>query len=588
MSATLTRAAITAPATADEATRSVELVIATENPINGQVLTCTPAAVMTSAAPVPVLLSHDNHIEAMAGRLGPLRFEAGKVFARAYFTDAPAADQGWQLARSGCAVSVGASFGDADIQQRGTTEVVKRWRLVEASLVPAGKDPAALTRSLPSITQTVSMESAATQAIPADNDQNTETADLGLSRSEANRQLEIQRSATIAGLTADETELIIQETAGQPVAAGLMQVIKRHAAVVEGRAGAAGHPARVSTGGAEPVGLEATLTRAIKGERLEQPLWLTLRAAGIGHGHDAHEVWRSALTGGDRWLARSLSTSDLPQLLTSTGNRRLIERFSVAEAGVRVAANVRRLTDYRAASVVDVGLVGSATEIKEGGEIKFAAVDEAATSYKPKRIGLGLSFTPESLANDDLQGLDAALAELADACLDAEALALVDLLEGVATGRTSVDGKALFHADHANSVTSGPLSITTIGSAVALLRNQKAISGRYISQEPAQLLVATSQETLARQLLSTAINAAQSSAVNPWSNLQIAVDPRLSGSWSYIIGNSRRPLELGRLTEAPVMTAETKFETGAYRTKVEHAYGATVQDHRAIIRVASA
>ena len=123
---------------------------------------------------------------------------------------------------------------------------------------------------------------------------------------------------------------------------------------------------------------------------------------------------------------------------------------------------------------------------------------------------------------------------------------------------------------------------------MALLRNQKAISGRYISQEPAQLLVATSQETLARQLLSTAINAAQSSAVNPWSNLQIAVDPRLSGSWSYIIGNSRRPLELGRLTEAPVMTAETKFETGAYRTKVEHSYGATVQDHRAIIRVASA
>ena len=586
MSSTLTRAALTTPATADEATRSVDLLIATEALLNGVQLTCTAAAVTTSDAPIPVLLSHDNHVAAMAGRLGSLRFEGGKILARAFFSDAPAADQGWQLAKAGCAVSVGAAYVDADVQMQGTTEIVRRWRLVEVSLVPAGKDPAALTRSIPSLSPSPQTMETTTQTTDTSNvtitDDNSEQE---LTRSEANRQLQIIRSATLAKLSTDETDRIIRETAGQPVAAGLMRVIERHAQAVEGRAGSAGHPARIFTGSSEPQGLEATLTRAIRGERLEQPLWLSLRAAGIGHGHDAAEVWRSALTGEGRWLARNISTSDLPQLLTATGNRRLMERFAVAESGVRVCASVRRLVDYREAGVIDVGMVGQAKEIKEGGEITFASVDESSAKYKPARFGIGLKFTPESLANDDLQGLDAALSELAAAMLDAEAVALVDLLEGVANGRNAPDGTALFASGHANTAASGGLSISTIGSAVEKLRNMKAIGGRYIAQEPAALLVASGQETLARQLLSTAINAAQASNVNPWASLEIQVDPRLAGTYAYVIGNSRKPLELGRLTDGPVLTTEVQFETSAYRAKSEHVFGAIVQEHRSIVRI---
>jgi hypothetical protein len=172
--------------------------------------------------------------------------------------------------------------------------------------------------------------------------------------------------------------------------------------------------------------------------------------------------------------------------------------------------------------------------------------------------------------------------------LDAEAVALVDLLEGANLGRNAPDGKALFHADHTNVVSTGPLSITSIGSAVALLRNQKAIGGRYIAQEPAALLVGTAMETTARQLLSDAIQAEQSSNVNPWRNLEIAVDPRLSGSFAYVLGNSRKPLELGRLTDGPVLTTEVQFETSAYRAKSEHVFGAIVQEHRSIVRIATA
>lgn len=585
MSSTITRAANTTPATADESTRSVDLLIATGAPLNGIQLVCTPAAVTTSDAPIPVLMSHDNHTDSMAGRLGPLRFENGKITARAFFTDAPAADQGWQLARSGCAVSVGASFVTDDTEMVGAIEVVRRWRLVEVSLVPAGKDPAALTRSLPSIPSSEpTMETNTAQAAEALDNANDEQE---LTRSEANRQLQIIRSANLAKLSTEETNKIISETAGQPVAAGLMRVIARHAETVEGRT-SAGHPARMFAGNGEPQGLENTLQRAIRGERLEQPLWLDLRSAGIGHGNDAAEVWRTALTGEGRWLARNLSTSDLPALLTQTGDRRLQERFAVADAGVRVAASVRRLNDYRAASVLDLGTVGTAKEILEGGEIQMAYLDETAASYKPKRFGIGLSLTAIALSNDDLGGLDAALAEMASSMLDAEALALVDLLEGAANGRPAPDGQALFATAHANTVSAGPLGIGTIGTAVQRLREMKAISGRYVAQEPAALLVGTAMETTARQLLSSAINAAQSSAINPWSSLEIQVEPRLSGSYCYIVGSARKPLELGRLTDGPQLSTQVEFSTDAYQAKAIHAFGAIVQEHRSIVRIPTA
>jgi hypothetical protein len=117
------------------------------------------------------------------------------------------------------------------------------------------------------------------------------------------------------------------------------------------------------------------------------------------------------------------------------------------------------------------------------------------------------------------------------------------------------------------------------------MRNMKAIGGRYVDQSPAALLVASGQETLARQLLSSAIQAAQSSNVNPWASLEIAVDPRLSGSYAYVVGNSRKPLELGRLTDGPVLTTEVQFETDAYRAKSTHVFGAIVQEHRSIVRI---
>lgn len=588
--ATLQRmAAIRRPSTADDSLRRVELTIATSADV-GDGVRLSLDRLPDHPPVIPVLLSHRNDTAAMAGRILDLRIEGAALVGVAEFKDAPAADDGWALARSGVGVSVGASYRLTDLRTAPDgTEVAGRWTLREASLVPIAADVAAVTRaaapvhvsSLPSMTD-------GTQALEAAEPQ--DAAAERLERQAERLELQIRRSAAEARLTAEQTQAIIDEHRSSGDQTAAMQAVVRQFRL-NTEAGApvhAGHPARVPLqSNTEPAGLEGAITRALRGERADQPLWLQLRQAGIGHGHDPVSVWRSALAGGSRFLQRGgmHSTSDLPLLLTQAGDRRLMERFALAEAGIRLAASVRQLGDYRSASVADVGMIGSAKKILEGGEITFASVNEAAASYAPARYGLGLSLTPEALANDDLNALDEAIGELAAAMLDAEAVALVDLLEGASTGRNAPDGQPLFHSSHTNTVAAGPLDITSIGAAVAKLRNQKALGGRYIAQEPSVLLVPTAAETTARQLLSDAINAAQSDDVNPWRGLQIAVEPRLSGTYFYVLGNSRRPLELGRLTAGPVLTTETQFETSAYRAKCEHAFGCIVQEHRSIVRV---
>ena len=95
-----------APSSADEAARTVEMVAASQTPVSGLVLRCRAGAVEVGPAVVPVLLNHSNNTAEMAGRLLGFRFEQGQLIVTAQFTDAPAAEAGWQLARAGCAVSV--------------------------------------------------------------------------------------------------------------------------------------------------------------------------------------------------------------------------------------------------------------------------------------------------------------------------------------------------------------------------------------------------------------------------------------------------------------------------------------------------
>lgn len=577
--------ALAGPVTFDEASRSVQVVIASGNdPGDGIRLAMRREAISTPAV-IPVLLDHSASINAMGGRIDPasLRIERGLLVGTAHLSDAPASDQALSLARSGVAASVKASFAQSDLSPLGDGSMLaNRWVLRSVALVPEPADQLAVTRSAhPSLSSYSPSMSELNQA-PAD-EQQEET----ISRSELRRQNAILRACAAAKLPEDFTQELLDS--GKTMEEAAFQIV-RHQRLKQEAMSSAGHPAQIpimgSIGTSAPAdGLEQVIERAIRGQALAEPLAYTLRKLGFAGGSD-EEVLRSAMAGRQRYISRDgggmMSTSDLPSLLLSTGTRYLQEQYGAPARGIRQLARPRTLTDFREVGVLDVGLVGKPTKILEGGEIKFGSATETAGTYGASRYGLGLSFSFEAMKNDDLGGIGRVLEEFAGAHLSEEGDALAALLAG--NGGTAPDGKALFHNDHANSLTAA-LTVDGLGDAIQKLRVQKNIGGRYINLEPAFLLVGPEMETQGAQLLSDLWRATTPADSNPWRSLQLLVEPSLANAtWYLVAGGNRRPFELGQVVGLPRMQQEEDFSTSAYRMKTEHAFGCAVADVRVIVR----
>jgi len=547
------------PLSIDEASRTAELVIATSAPIGGVSLDCSAGAVNYGPAPVPVLLDHENQTGAMAGRILSIRSEANQLIGVAQFSDAPAADAGWALAQAGCAVSVGALVQPADlVPLDATADRAARWTLREASLVPVGADPACVVRSAEPLSPS-----------PMNTQTATDSAPEIISRAEITRERNILRSAQAANLNTAETQELIDS--GKPFDAVVVTILERMAA----RTPAKTTGAMVALPNNDHTA-EGLIQRALEGKLTGDPLWLQLRQFGYGG---------NAKNGPDL-ITRAMSTSDLPNLLQASGDRQLAARFLEQQGGVLAAARNRPLNDYRTASTVDLALVGTATKMIEGAEVELGYVTDSGISYKPTRWSRGLKVSHEAMANDDLAGMAEAISELASACLDAEKSELAYLLQGTANGATVSDGTAMFATAHGNNAAGG-LTIAGLSAAIAALRGQTTAGGRFIDLQPGTLIVPIAAETTALQLISTNLAAAVTANVQPWTNIKVEVEPRLSGSYCYLVAaGARLPLELGRLTAAPGLLTETEFKTGAYMAKASHSFGVAATEYRAIVRLA--
>jgi len=100
------------------------------------------------------------------------------------------------------------------------------------------------------------------------------------------------------------------------------------------------------------------------------------------------------------------------------------------------------------------------------------------------------------------------------------------------------------------------------------------------------ILCGLAAELTVRQLLSDTLTANAPENVNPFRDLTVEVDPRIGDTYLYLISaGPRKPLELGRLYAAPVISDEVEFNTGAYKVKAEHAFGVAVSEFRAIVRM---
>lgn len=151
------------------------------------------------------------------------------------------------------------------------------------------------------------------------------------------------------------------------------------------------------------------------------------------------------------------------------------------------------------------------------------------------------------------------------------------------------DGQAMFHASHGNLKTAGASLEDDLAAARLAMRKQTGLSGDLIDVTPRFVVVPPDLETAMEKAL-TAVQASKTADANPFANLTLIVDPRLTpGTRWYVAADPALidGLEYAYLEGAPGPQVETKtgFEVDGVQMKVRLDFGCGWIDHRGWFRV---
>jgi hypothetical protein len=264
-------------------------------------------------------------------------------------------------------------------------------------------------------------------------------------------------------------------------------------------------------------------------------------------------------------IARAMTTSDFPAALGNTVSRFVRAGYDAAPTALLTLASPRTVRDFKEAEFISVSGPGRLHVKREGGEIRYSHLDEHAEKATVRTYAVGLSLTREAMIDDDRGALTNIPQRLGWAAREEESLVAVELLtSNSGTGPVLADGELLFHSSHANVAGSGgAISESTLGAARLAMRKQTDSFGRRIGVQPSVLVVPPDLETVAQKQLS-AIQASTTAEINPFSTLQLLVEPRLTNAsrWYLIARNVEGLIHVTLEGRAgPVVDSETDFST---------------------------
>lgn len=293
---------------------------------------------------------------------------------------------------------------------------------------------------------------------------------------------------------------------------------------------------------------------------------------------DKNEVSRTILG-----ASRDMSTSDFPLLLGSLLNKMLRADYTYAEEYWNKIARQESVNDFKAKNLYQVGSANNMQETPEGDEVKYGKLLESKQTLKVKSYSEGLLFTRQMLINDDLSAFSKIASKFA---LDWETTKGDIVWSLITSNVTMDDNKALFHTDHANLASSGAvLSDVTLEAALLAMKKQKGLGNRALRIAPKLLIVSPDYEITARKLL-TIITPTATDDVNVFISygLTIIVEPRLSGKAWYLAADPQATEGLvyayldgqGGLRS----NREDSFDTDSVKFAVRGEFGAAAIDYR--------
>lgn len=583
----LIRRAELAPASFNEATRTVDMVWSTgadvrrrdfEGPFIERLSMAPEAVNLGRLVNGPVLNSHQQRdLGHVLGVVRSAKVTDAQGRATVEFSQRPDVAPIVADVRAGIIrhVSVGYTVEEWTEGTDPTTgervRTATKWTPHEVSLVPVAADPNATTRNREEPTMPE------TTAAPAQ------------TRAEINQN--IRSIATVAGLDAAFANGLIDRgaTVDQARAAAFDELARRGGGTIRTQT--------TSTTGVD------NSDPAVRAAWIGEALYLRVNPAhtpseparqfvGLTLPEIAREILRHrgiATTGMSpaTLVTRAMhTTSDFPLILGSTVNRTLRAAYEAAPAGVRQLARQTTAKDFRAKYRLQLGEAPTLEKVNEHGEIKGGTMAEARETYSLATYAKQIGISRQAIINDDLGAFADLSRRFGIAAAEFEAQTLVDLLiSGSGNGPTMSDTVALFNSAHGNKAGSGAApSATTFTAARLAMRKQTGLSGKIINVIPKFVLVPADLETTAQKEVA-AITPAQTSNVNPFDMLVPIVEPRLTSAtrW-YMVADPAQfdGLEYSYLEGAPGPQIESRqgWDTLGVEIRIFEDFGCGFVDWR--------
>jgi Mu-like prophage major head subunit gpT len=573
------REAISRPTTFNAETRTIEAVIATATPVlrhdqHGEFFeVLDPAGLdLDGSRGASVLDAHrqEDGIDSIIGTLDAVRVAGSEVIGTIRFSARPEIASVVDDIRSGIIASMSAGYlvdewrEGTDAQGRRTKTATK-WRIREASFVPVGADPNARTRS--------------ELLRPGPGQSN--------GRAAINRS--IRDLCTRAGIAQHVVDDLIDNGASIEAARGVVldQLVTR------------GRVNIMTAHNAETIDNPQVFVRAA-GEALHHRVAPSFQPSAQARQYlnqRIPDLARECLRrrgesvvglGGPELVTRALhTTSDFPLILADTVGRTLRASYAAAPSGIRQLARETTAADFRTKHRLMFDSSGVTLEkVNEHGEFKSGTMAEGEETYAISTFGRIFGITRQALVNDDVGAFTDLARRLGNAAAAFEAQSLADLLvQGAGLGPLMKDGQRLFHTTHGNVAGTGAApSETTLSAARLAMRKQTGLGGGLIDVTPFAVLVPSDLETTTEKVLS-AIQAAKTDDVNPFTSLRLVVEPRFTSAtrW-YTVANPATAdgLEFAYLAGAtgPQVESQAGFKVDGVEIRVRLDWGAGFIDHR--------
>lgn len=177
----------------------------------------------------------------------------------------------------------------------------------------------------------------------------------------------------------------------------------------------------------------------------------TMRASAIGH-----------------------TPSDFTAILQNVANKSVLRGFNESKETWPLWCHVGNLSDFKTAHRVQLSSFDDLDLVGPGGEYKYGTFSDRGETIRLATYGKIFAITRQSLINDDLQILTSMPAKMGRAAARVPGdLAYAVLVSNPVMG----DGTTLFHSNHKNIGSAGPITVSSIDETGRLMALQTDASG---------------------------------------------------------------------------------------------------------------